>query len=246
MMELDILAAENVSKNFGRRWALSKISFEVRAGNIFGLLGPNGAGKSTMISVLATLLRPTEGTVRYGMHAIVGGQTMGDALDPALRSSIGMLGHDLFLYPELTARENLVFFGAISGESDPEEKASRALEQAGLSDRADDLVASLSRGMRQRTALERTLIHGPRLLLLDEPFTGLDDVSATFLVNRLQTLRKEGAIIVLATHDLDLAEGLLDKALFLRQGRAVRILDRPTALRATYRAVISGESAAGS
>ena len=237
----DRLAAEGVSRHFGRRRALSKITFEARQGTILGLLGPNGAGKSTMIAVLATLLRPTTGTIRYGTHAI--GDASGDgALGAALRASIGVLGHDLFLYPELTACENLVFFGALHGDPDPERTAARALEVAGLADRGDDPVASFSRGMRQRTALERALIHEPRLVLLDEPFTGLDDVSASALLRRLRTLRDAGAIIVLATHDLDLAEGLLDRALVLRQGRAVDTLERPAALRATYRAVLGGDA----
>ena len=235
----DRLEAEGVSRHFGRRRALSKITFEAQRGTIFGLLGPNGAGKSTMIAVLATLLRPTAGTIRYGTHAI--GGTSGDgAMRAALRASIGVLGHDLFLYPELTARENLIFFGALHGDPDPDRTAARALEEAGLADRSDDPIASFSRGMRQRTALERALIHQPRLVLLDEPFTGLDDVSATALLERLRTLRDAGAIVVLATHDLDLAEGLLDRALVLRQGRAVDTLERPAALRATYRAVLGG------
>ena len=110
--------------------------------------------------------------------------------------------------------------------------AAAALEQAGLADRADDPVSSFSRGMRQRVALERALIHRPRLLLLDEPFTGLDDASAAAL-GRAAAVRcaTSGAIVVLATHDLDLAEGLLDRAIFLRDGRMVDAVERPEALR---------------
>jgi len=235
----DRLAVENLSRHFGRRRALSRISFEASAGTILGLLGANGAGKSTLIAVLATLLRPTSGTVRYGTHTLDAASDAG-TVGPALRAAIGLLGHDLFLYPELTARENLVFFGALHGEADPEAAATRALEVAGLADRGDDPVASFSRGMRQRTALERALIHRPSLLLLDEPFTGLDDVSAGALLTRLHALRAGGAIVVVATHDLDLAEGLLDRAVFLKQGRAVETLERPEALRDTYRAVLGG------
>jgi ABC-type multidrug transport system ATPase subunit len=237
----DRLVADGVSRHFGRRRAVSKIYFDVGRGSILGLLGPNGAGKSTLIAVLATLLRPSAGTIHYGADA-VGEGAPGAVVGPALRASIGLLGHDLFLYPELTARENLVFFGALHGEADAAASAIRALEIAGLSDRADDPVSSFSRGMRQRTALERALIHAPSLLLLDEPFTGLDDVSAGALVGRLRTLRDEGTIVVVATHDLDLVDGLLDQALVLRQGRAVEMLDRPQTLRATYRAALSGSS----
>ena len=116
--------------------------------------------------------------------------------------------------------------------------ADAALTRAGLGDRAHDPISSFSRGMRQRVALERSLIHGPRLVLLDEPFTGLDDASAAALVARLRGLRDEGAIVVLATHDLDLAEGLLDSALFLRDGRMVEAVARPDALRSTYRSIM--------
>ena len=108
--------------------------------------------------------------------------------------------------------------------------------------RADDPVSSFSRGMRQRVALERALIHGPRLVLLDEPFTGLDDASTAALVARLHGLRDRGAIVILATHDLDVAEGLFDQAVFLRDGRMMESLPRPEALRSTYRAVMARPS----
>jgi heme ABC exporter ATP-binding subunit CcmA len=228
----DDLAVEDVSRHFGRRKAVSRISFHATRNTIIGLLGPNGAGKSTMLAMLATLLRPSSGRIRYGAH-------QADDQAATLRASIGVLGHDLFLYPELTARENLAFFAALHGSTRASAAALAALERAGLADRADDPVASFSRGMRQRVALERALIHGPTLVLLDEPFTGLDDASAAALVARLNGLRESGAIVVLATHDLDLAEGLLDRAVFLRDGRMVEAIDRPGALRATYRAVMT-------
>jgi ABC-type multidrug transport system ATPase subunit len=192
-----------------------------------------------MLAMIATLLKPTAGSIRYG-------SVEASTHRAALRGRIGVLGHDLFLYPELTARENLAFFAALYQRSDPARAAMQALEQAGLADRADDPVSSFSRGMRQRVALERALIHGPRRALLDEPFTGLDDASASALVARLRTLRDSGAIVVLATHDLDLAEGLLDQAVFLRDGRIVEAVARPEALRSTYRAMMArGRGAAG-
>jgi ABC-type multidrug transport system ATPase subunit len=231
-IDFDRLVVEDVSRHFGRRRALSRVSFEVPQGTVLGLLGPNGAGKSTMLAVLATLLRPSSGRVRYGAF---------EPRDPtpALRAAIGVLGHDLFLYPELTARENLAFFGALSNVADPDAAALSALERAGLADRANDPVGSFSRGMRQRVALERALIHRPRLVLLDEPFTGLDDASTGVLLTRLRGLRDEGAIVILATHDLDLAEGLLDRAVFLRDGRIADTRERPDALRDTYRSIMT-------
>jgi ABC-type multidrug transport system ATPase subunit len=132
-----------------------------------------------------------------------------------------MLGHDLFLYPELTARENLSFFAHLYGLKEVAGRVTAALAQAGLSERADDFVASFSRGMRQRIALERALLHGPRLILLDEPFTGLDQASIGALLARLRDRQQAGCLIVLATHDLDVAEGLLSRAIFLKDGRMV-------------------------
>jgi heme ABC exporter ATP-binding subunit CcmA len=229
-VDFEEVSVSDLSRDFGRRRAVSRVTFTVGRGTILGLLGPNGAGKSTLLAMLATMLRPSSGSIRYGRHEASAGS--------ALRARIGLLGHDLFLYPELTARENLAFFGGLHGLERAAEQARAALERAGLSDRADDPVSSLSRGMRQRVALERALIHEPRLALLDEPFTGLDDASAAALLGRLERLRESGAIVVLATHDLDLAEGLLDHVLFLRSGRALDAVTRPSGLRETYRKVI--------
>src|SRR5204863_1547235 len=125
---------------------------------------PNGAGKSTLLGVLSTLLAPSSGQIAYGGHGLRAGAP--------LRARIGVLGHDLFLYPELTARENLRFFADLHGVPNPDARVTAALVQAVLETRADEPVSTFSRGMRQRVALERALIHAPRLLLLDEPFTG--------------------------------------------------------------------------
>ena len=232
MIDFNDLTVDDVSRHFGRRRAVSHITFQAPRGAVLGLLGPNGAGKSTLLAMLATLLRPSGGRIRYGTHDAAGHGA-------ALRGAIGVLGHDLFLYPELTAIENLEFFAALYGVDAPRDAAARALEQAGLADRAGDLVSSFSRGMRQRVALERALIHRPRLLLLDEPFTGLDDASAAALAARFASLRQAGAIVVVATHDLDLAEGLLDQVLFLRDGRVADAVERPDGLRAAYRQVMA-------
>jgi ABC-type multidrug transport system ATPase subunit len=235
-IDFDDVLVDDVSRHFGRRRALSHISFRARRGTILGLLGPNGAGKSTMLSLLATLMQPSSGAIRFGAVDRL-------AHADALRGRIGVLGHDLFLYPELTARENLAFFAGLYGLRSPADAAQTALERALLAERGDDPVGSFSRGMRQRVALERALIHDPRLVLLDEPFTGLDDASAAALVARLRSLREAGGIVILATHDLDLAEGLLDEAVFLRDGRVADAMQRPEGLRSTYRSVMTRERA---
>src|SRR5262249_19799879 len=157
-------------------------------------LGHNGAGKSTLLSIAATLLQPSSGTVRYGDHAANG--------SVALRARIGMLGHDLYLYPELSAAENLRFFARLYSLPDVERAVARCIERAGLDGRDDEPVAGFSRGMRQRLALERALVHDPRLLLLDEPFTGLDETARGALRERLRAARASGTIVILTTHDI--------------------------------------------
>ena len=235
----DRLSVEDISRHFGRRRALSNVTFQAPAGSILGLLGPNGAGKSTLLAMLATLLRPTSGVVRFGALATITASGEAGAPSADLRAAIGMLGHDLFLYPELTARENLAFFAGLYGDVDAGAAAERALERARLADRAHDPVGSFSRGMRQRVALERALIHDPRLVLLDEPFTGLDDRSVAVLTARLRELREEGRIVLVATHDLDLVDGLFDQAVFIRDGRMVELASQPQALRALYQSVMA-------
>jgi heme exporter protein A len=230
--DFDRVTVADVSRHFGRRRALSRVSFTCEAGRIVGLLGPNGAGKSTLLSILATLTAPTSGEVRYG------GATAREA-GAAIRSRLGSLGHDLYLYPELTARENLPFFGQLYGLDDVPARVEAALAGAGLGERGDDLVLGYSRGMRQRLALERALLHRPRLVLLDEPFTGLDDASTRGLVARLRTLRDQGTILLVTTHDLDVVDGVLDEAVVLRDGRLAGVERPVTGLRDRYRALVA-------
>lgn len=230
MLDFDTVTASDVSRHFGRRRALSRVTLAARSGEIIGLLGPNGAGKSTLIGVLATLVAPTSGEVRYG-------DTPARENPSGVRGRIGLLAHELHLYPELTARQNLAFFAGLYG-LDPRASVDEALEAAGLSDRGDDEVSGFSRGMRQRLALERALLHRPRLVLLDEPFTGLDDRAVGLVSDRLLKLAAGGTIVVLATHDLDLAGGLVTRAVLLRDGRLVSDERAGTGLRARYRALV--------
>jgi heme exporter protein A len=229
-MDFQSVRLADVSRHFGRRRALSKVSLALAAGDVVGLLGPNGAGKSTLIGILSTLVSPSTGEVRYG------DQTPRDG-GSRLRARIGMLAHELHLYTELTARQNLAFAAELYG-LDPGAAVPPALERAGLTDRADDQVAGFSRGMRQRLALERSLLHNPRLVLLDEPFTGLDDRSVLTVSARLRQLADAGAIVLVATHDLDLADGLVTRVALMRDGRLLSDEPAVAGLRARYRSVV--------
>jgi len=228
--DFDAVRLTDISRHFGRRRALSRISLTARAGDIIGLLGPNGAGKSTLIGVLATLVTPTSGEVLYGDRS---------ARDwgAALRRSIGLLAHELHLYPELTAFQNLAFFAKLYGLNSVN-TVREALVRAGLADRADDDVAGFSRGMRQRLALERALLHQPRLVLFDEPFTGLDDQAVGVVSDRLRALAAAGAIVIVATHDLDLADGLVTRVALVRDGRLLSDEPASAGLRSRYRALV--------
>ena len=231
--DFDVVAVEDVSRHYGRRVALARVSLDCRAGTIVGLLGPNGAGKSTLLGVLSTLVRPTSGRIRYGDRTAA---VWGDDV----RRHIGVLGHESFLYDDLTATENLAFFCQLYGLRDGPRRIPAALDQARLATRAGDRVGAFSRGLRQRLALERTLLHEPRLVLLDEPFTGLDDESIGALVARLGALRARGAIVVMATHDFDSAEGVVDRALCLKAGRLIPIASGAGTLRERYRRALEG------
>jgi heme exporter protein A len=223
-MDFTSLTFTEVTRNFGRRRALNRVSLRCDAGEIVALLGPNGAGKSTFLSIAATLLEPSSGSVLFGDRP---------AASP-MRRHVGLLAHDLYLYPELTAAENLSFFASLHGVASAA-RIELALERARLGDRRDDAVYGFSRGMRQRLALERALLHDPRLVLLDEPFTGLDDASTAALVARLRELRERGAIVILATHDLETIDGLVDRAVMLRDGRLAALAAGPGSLRERFR-----------
>ena len=226
----DSVHLDDVSRHFGRRRAVSHVTLTARSGDIVGLLGPNGAGKSTLISMIATLAKPTSGDIRYG-------DRRASEWGPALRSQIGVLAHELHLYPELSARQNLTFFANLYGLN-AAAAVDAALDRAGLTDRAADPVMDFSRGMRQRLALERALLHNPKLVLMDEPFTGLDDSAAGMVSQRLRRLAADGCIVLMATHDLDLADGLVTRVALVRGGKLMSDERADPGLRARYRALV--------
>ena len=227
-MDFTSLIFSDVSRTFGRRRALHRVSLTCRAGEVVALLGANGAGKSTLLAIAATLLQPSGGRVEYGGCSAASGGA-------PLRRRIGLLGHDLYLYPELSAAENLAFFGRLYDVPDVERRVAAALERAQLMERGSDAVSGFSRGMRQRLALERALLHEPRLVLLDEPFTGLDDASAVALTERLRSLRSAGCIVLVTTHDLEAIETVFDRAVVLSAGRLSELGAGEGRLRERYR-----------
>jgi heme exporter protein A len=208
----DRVALTGVTKVYGRQRALAGVTLELHAGTICGLLGQNGAGKSTLLAILATLLRPTSGEVRYGA-------VPHDRAARGLRGTIGFVAHDSFLYGDLTARENLRLFARLYGLLDPEARGHELIARVGLEAAQDRVVRTYSRGMQQRLALARALLHDPQLLLLDEPFTGLDRSAVEMLKALLLERRAAGAILLLVTHDLEIAAEVCGHLAILRGGK---------------------------
>jgi heme exporter protein A len=186
---------ENVEKRFGGLAALRGVSLEIGAGEFVALLGPNGAGKTTLLRIAGLLAAPTRGNVRF---------SAANATLPAngarAKALTGMVGHSTLLYDELTARENLEFFAKLYELSEPSGRAAAALDDCGLGTRGGGLVRTFSRGMRQRLAIAKALLHGPRLLLLDEPAAGLDRQGLEWFGARLERMRAEGATVLMSTH----------------------------------------------
>lgn len=209
----------DLRKSLDERPVLRGINLSVRAGEYVAILGANGAGKSTLLRVLATLTPPTHGRVE------IFGQPLADG-GVALRARIGLIAHQSLLYRDLSALDNLLFFGRLYGLSHPAARARELLAALGLSRRADDPVKAFSRGMVQRLAIARALVHDPDLLLADEPFAGLDAPSTASLEDLLRRLNEAGKTVVLVNHDIDQSLRLAGRAIVLRGGRVA--LDEST------------------
>jgi heme exporter protein A len=205
---------ERLRQVYERMPALIEVSCCFDAGQIAVIMGPNGAGKSTLIGILSTLRRPSAGDVHYG-------KTPHRLAQTTLRQTIGLLSHGLLLYGDLSGRENLRFFAKMYRLPDGQSRVTALLKQVGMDQVADRPVSQLSRGMAQRVALARTLLHDPHLLLLDEPFTGLDRQAIDVLREQLAMCREAGKIIAVVTHDVQALDGLADKLLVLARGRIV-------------------------
>jgi heme exporter protein A len=203
-----------VSRTFGRRRAVDGVDLSLDSGDCLALFGPNGAGKTTLLRVIAGLLRPTSGSVR------VGGRELRS--DAAARGQVGLISHQSMLYRALTASENVEFAARLYGMSDPRAAAMRALERMRVADRADTPVRALSRGLQQRVSIARAIAHEPRVVLLDEPYTGLDAAGGAALTEMLLLLRTHGASLVLVTHNLDEGLAVASRAAIMLAGRIVR------------------------
>lgn len=221
------LEARELVRDFGALRAVNGVSLGLAPGAILVLFGPNGAGKSTLLRMLGGGLRPTGGEVLLGGEPLRAG-------DPERHRRIGVLSHRTFLYSHLTAEENLRFYGRLFGLDDLEERVPRRLESVGLGGRAASRVENLSRGMRQRLSLARTLLHDPGIVLLDEPYTGLDPHAAATLREVLGALRDGERTVVLVTHNLIQGLELADRVAILVHGRLAFLEDRETIEAASF------------
>lgn len=209
-----IVEARGLSRRFGRNWALQGVDLTLQAGEAVALVGGNGAGKSTLLSLLATVRRPSRGTLElFGLPAHKNHES--------IRSRLGFVGHATFLDDALTARENLRFYAGLYSVADPARRVEQALAEAGLAARASDRVEGFSRGMRQRLSLARALLHDPQLLVLDEPFSGLDPQGSLALSERLRAEKQKGRAVIVATHQFEHVLAWCDRIVVLHLGQLV-------------------------
>ena len=231
------LEADGLVRTFGGLRAVEDVSFRLAPGEVLAVFGPNGAGKTTLLRMLAGTLRPTAGSVRVGGEPANGGAR-------AWRRRVGVVSHQSLLYSQLSAEENLRFYGRLFGLKDLDERIPRRLGAARLGDRAAIPVRELSRGLKQRVALVRALLHDPDVVLLDEPYMGLDASAATRLRTQLAALKNGRRTIVLVTHNVGQGLELADRIAVQFRGRFVALEDRghwdAEGFESFYRATVEG------
>jgi heme exporter protein A len=222
-VRFDRVEAREVSKIYGRHRALHKVSLALSAKKVTALLGPNGSGKTTLLNLFSTLSRPTSGTIHFG-------DLPPDRAKDA-RGAIGLLSHQALTYADLSGLENLVFFARLygMGNAAAEHEAKGLLSAFGLEEAMHRPQKTYSRGMLQRLGLARALIGKPSLVLLDEPFTGLDRRSTENLIARIHALRDAGAIVLLISHDMSTTAELADASAILVRGKLAAFIDEKLA-----------------
>jgi heme exporter protein A len=218
LMDRD-LTATGLVREFGPIRAVDEVGLALDAGQLMTVFGPNGAGKTTLLRILSGGLRPSAGEV------VLRGKKL-EAGDPEWHRRIGVLSHQTFIYGHLTLEENLQFFGRLFGLTDLATRIPERLEQVGLAERSQSPARTLSRGMRQRLALARTLLHDPDFILLDEPYTGLDAHAAAVLRGVLSSLKDGHRIVILVTHNISQGLELADRVAVQVRGRFVFLDDR--------------------
>jgi ABC-2 type transport system ATP-binding protein len=223
-MTKNIVEVNNLVKSYNGLTAVNGVNFAIRQGEIFGLLGPNGAGKTTTISMLTCLLVPTSGTVKIAGHDVV-------SEAKAVKGIIGLVPQDLAVYPLLSARDNLLFFGRIYGlKGRPlRQRVDDLLEMVGINERTNDLVDKFSGGMKRRVNIAAGLLHQPQVLFLDEPTVGVDPQSRNFIFDNIEQLNRQGMTILYTTHYMEEAERLCHRVAIIDQGQIIA-LDTPKTL----------------
>jgi len=214
-----VVAVRKLVKRFGLKTVLQGMDFQVEAGEFVALLGPNGAGKTTFLRILSSLSRPAMGDVRIAGYRL-------PQQAAAVRSILGVVSHQPLLYGDLSAEENLRFYGMIYGIAGLERRISEVLETVGLAARRRDLVRTFSRGMQQRLAIGRAVLHDPEVMLFDEPHTGLDQDACQMLDTVLREVAARGRTVVMASHDLARAADLASRFDVLSRGKIVASVQR--------------------
>ena len=206
-----MIIVKKLVKRFGLKVIMRGLDFSVQQGEFVALLGPNGAGKTTFLRILASLSRPSLGQVQVAGHPLPHEAAQ-------VRAKLGVVSHMPLLYPDLTAEENLQFYASMYGISNHQVRITEVLNMVGLENRRKDLVRTFSRGMQQRLAIGRAVIHNPEVMLFDEPYTGLDQDASEMLDEVLRSVAAEGRTVVMTSHDLARAEDLATRFDILSRG----------------------------
>ncbi len=209
-----MIQVHHLIKRFGPKTVLNNLSFQVADGEFVAIVGPNGAGKTTLLRILSSLSRPTLGEITVAGYKL-------PSQAAKVRQRMGVVSHLPLLYEDLTARENLVFYGRMYDIPDPTVRVNQVLELVGLSNRARDLVRTFSRGMQQRLAIGRAVLHDPEVLLLDEPHTGLDQDACNMLDKVLRDVAIQGRTVVMTSHDFVRVQNLANRFDVLSKGKII-------------------------